>query len=243
MIPTLLFLKYLLFMELGNPAVDYQTEHCYAMKSGSNLSFGNRVCSLQEPSDTEVDQIINFMGTTPFRWFVAESDNAVIEQLQKKGLHQVTEHPAMIINVEEVKPQVYPAGVEIKFVSTDEDLRSWNSIVASGFEMPSEFAKFTDYILKRAFPGTVKLYLAYYNGIPVATSMTIQRGNLISVHWIVTLEAYRGKGIGAAVSHKPLLDAKSNGCTQAILLATEMGKSVYDKIGYKTYANYKVFSR
>src|SRR4029079_11078687 len=196
MIPTFLFLKYLLFMELGNPAVDYQTEHCYVMKSGSNLSFGNRVCSLQKPSDAEVDQIINFMGSTPFRWFVAASDNAVIEQLEKKGLHQVTEHPAMILNLEEAEHRAYPEGVEIKPVVSDDDLRTWNSIVASGFEMPSEFAKFTGYILTRAVPGTVKLYLAYYNGIPVATSMTIQRRNLISVHWIVTLEAYRGKGIG-----------------------------------------------
>jgi GNAT superfamily N-acetyltransferase len=244
MMPSLLFLKFLIFLELGVPAVDYQTEHCFVMKSGSNLPFGNRVCSADLVTENEIDEVCAYMDSTPFRWFVSDSDAATMQLLEQKGLHQITEYPAMIIDLDTIDEISYRSNVHVKEIGEEADIKSWISIVASSFEMNEyEFAKFAKYILNRSMPECVKLYLAFHDGIPVASSMTIRRKEVISVHWIGTLAKYRGKGIGAAISHKPLLDARAQGCKQAILLATDMGKPVYEKLGYKEYANYKVFSR
>lgn len=244
MIPILLFLKYLLFMELGTPAVDFQTEHCFVMKSGVDYPFGNRICNWENPSDDEIDQVLGYMRRTPCYWFVDAKDTETIRSVQKKGLRQSSEYPAMAIDLRQVKPIAYPPEVEVRKITNQADVITWISIVARAFPLSGKgFTTFVRYILKRAKPGIVNLYLAYFNGVPVASNMTIRHGDVVSVHWIATLQDYRGKGIGTAVSHKPLLDARAAGCKQAILFATEMGKPVYAKLGYKEYAHYKVFKR
>ncbi len=63
----------------------------------------------------------------------------------------------------------------------------------------------------------------------------------MGLHLVATLPAYRGKGLGYAVSQKPLIDAQQRGASHAILLASEMGKPVYQKIGFKEYALCNVY--
>jgi ribosomal protein S18 acetylase RimI-like enzyme len=43
----------------------------------------------------------------------------------------------------------------------------------------------------------------------------------------------QGKGIGAAISLKPLLDARAEGYRYAVLFSTEMGFGVYERIGFR----------
>lgn len=243
-IPTFLFLQYLLYMELGIPAVDFRTEHCYAMKSGSRESFGNRVCSESGCTDSEIQQIKDYFDVVPFRWLVPKEDTVACQQLERAGLRYICDYPAMIVDVHTIRDVPYPAELEIKIITHEKDWNTWIDIVARSFGMnAAQFATFVTYIRERAKPGMVTGYLGYYNNIPVATAMVIKRGDIVSVHWIGTLTEYRGKGIGYALTHKPLLDAYRHGCKQAILLATDLGKPVYEKLGFTTYATYAVYSK
>ena len=91
-------------------------------------------------------------------------------------------------------------------------------------------------------PGTLRLYVAYYNGRAAAASMALHHGKIIAMHWIATIPEFRNKGLGFAVTHKPLVDSKANGIEQAVLLASAMGKPVYERIGFKQYAVYNVYA-
>jgi GNAT superfamily N-acetyltransferase len=239
------WLKYLLYLDLSaSHSADLTTEHAHAMRSGSAIAFCNRVMAKPTISDDEITKIINYYGQTPFRWFVEAEDTIQTEKIKHHGFKQVNAHAAMLANLTTMQATAYQADIRIEEVQTVQDLDSWIAIAAQSFTVDAgEFKKLIDYIFKYATPGTVHAYRALYNNMPVATSMVIKRGEIVSVHFVGTLDEYRGKGIGHAVTHKPLIDMHLQGAQWAILLASEMGKSIYEKMGFRQYATYNVYER
>ena len=86
----------------------------------------------------------------------------------------------------------------------------------------------------------MRFYVGYYKNEPCAASMLILRKDITDIHWVGTLPAYRKKGIGHAISHWPLHDIK-NKVTNAILFASEMGKPLYESMGFITVAESQVY--
>ena len=80
----------------------------------------------------------------------------------------------------------------------------------------------------------IRNYLGYLNGGPVATSTVFYGGGVAGIYCVATLPEARGKGIGAAITLKPLLDTRDNdGYNYAVLFSTEMGTPVYQRIGFR----------
>jgi GNAT superfamily N-acetyltransferase len=238
----LLFLQYLIYMGLSNQSADYSTEHCFAMKSGSMLPFCNRVCAGGDISPNEIEDIRSFYGQIPFRWFVDARDKQIIATLEQQRFEHQTSYPAMIMDLDKVKIETYGTGIELQEVSSH-SLEAWLSIVCTSYSIKDQdqFAHFITYLIERADISRLRFYIGLYQGVPATASMTIQHGDTLGLHWVATLPEYRGKGLGFAISHKPLLDAVDAGCKQAILLASDMGKPVYERIGFKEYALYNVY--
>ena len=76
--------------------------------------------------------------------------------------------------------------------------------------------------------------LAYLDGEPVACGSTYLTGRTAGVYNIATLEAFRGRGIGYAVTAWLMNDAYERGCTETILHASPDGFPVYERLGYET---------
>lgn len=55
------------------------------------------------------------------------------------------------------------------------------------------------------------------------------------IYAVGTSEAARGKGIGTAITAVPLLDARAEGYHVATLQSSEMGFSVYERMGFREY--------
>jgi hypothetical protein len=75
-----------------------------------------------------------------------------------------------------------------------------------------------------------RIFVGYLYDQPVATNMLFNGGGVASVYAVATVSPARGKGIGAAITLKPLLDAHDEGYIYAVLFSTEMGKSVYSRL-------------
>jgi GNAT superfamily N-acetyltransferase len=78
-----------------------------------------------------------------------------------------------------------------------------------------------------------KMYVGYSGDEAVAANMLFNGGGVASVYAVATVPSARGKGIGSAITLKPLLEARDMGCKYAVLFATEMGIGAYKRIGFR----------
>jgi len=60
---------------------------------------------------------------------------------------------------------------------------------------------------------------------------------------IIVLPDYRRQGIGYQLTIHLVEFFKSKGCTSQLLIASEMGKNIYTRIGFKTVSNYQVYTK
>jgi GNAT superfamily N-acetyltransferase len=135
---------------------------------------------------------------------------------------------------EEILKQV-PAGFVIHEVETEQDLLDFRSVLMAGYDMPDWAAQgWVDAALNIGIRKTPwKMYLGRLDGQPVASHILMNGGGVAGVFGIATIPSARGKGIGAAITLQPLLEAREMGYRYGVLFTSEMGKLVYERIGFR----------
>lgn len=244
MIPIFLYLQCLTFVNLNSRHHStLETDHAHAIKTGIMLPFCNRVCAKEGVTASEILEVKNYFNEVIFTWFVQDSDKAQIQVLEESGLKYLCSFPAMNMHLSELKSTAYAPGIIIKEMIDESDMQIWLSIVTKSYGMTNleAFAQFIDELKDRAGSTGIRFYCGFYGGIPAAVSLALIHDDVVALHWVGTLPEYRNKGLGMAVSSYPLEKAQKNGCNVAILFASLMGKPVYERIGFKEYANYKIF--
>jgi ribosomal protein S18 acetylase RimI-like enzyme len=78
-----------------------------------------------------------------------------------------------------------------------------------------------------------RVYVGYLDGEPVATNMLFCGAGVASVYAVATLPRAQRRGIGSAITLKPLLEARDAGYIYAVLFSTEEGQPVYRRIGFE----------
>jgi predicted acetyltransferase len=58
---------------------------------------------------------------------------------------------------------------------------------------------------------------------------------VVGLYNIITVEGYRQRGIGTALTTRPLLDARAVGVTTAVLQATDAGARLYRQLGFAAF--------
>ncbi len=146
--------------------------------------------------------------------------------------------PGMVADLQHINEAALtqtPPGFTIQAVRTEADLLDFKRIFVDSYEIPDWAGQaWVDATLQAGIGQTPwKMYVGYLNGEPVATNMLFNGAGVASIYAVATLPAARGKGIGGAISLKPLLEARQMGYRYAVLFATEMGVSVYERIGFQ----------
>lgn len=75
-------------------------------------------------------------------------------------------------------------------------------------------------------------YVGWSGDRPVATGMAIVDGPWVGVHAIATDADYRRRGVGAAMVSRIVRDGEAFGARTAYLQSSEMGLSLYRKMGF-----------
>jgi ribosomal protein S18 acetylase RimI-like enzyme len=98
--------------------------------------------------------------------------------------------------------------------------------------------------LLRSWPPPVRLFAAVdVDGVVRATSGAGAFGTYANVVFVNTDPAWRGRGIGRAMTAAALRDAERRGARQAALDATDAGRSTYRQLGFEVVARITQFSR
>jgi GNAT superfamily N-acetyltransferase len=133
-----------------------------------------------------------------------------------------------------------PAELSIERVTTPEALVAFCLVVGRGFDLPGELAE-------RLLPPAIllepdiDLFLGHAEGKPVATSTLIRSDGVAGVHHVATLPEFRRRGLGEAMTWHAVAAGARYGCDMAALQASEMGRPIYERMGFRLVSPYRTF--
>jgi len=152
--------------------------------------------------------------------------------------------PGMVLDLQKLQEPPPVPGLVIERVDNPKSLRHWCNIVADGFGMSSEGADgwFGIYSgLDYVNHPPLRLYVGYLEGVPVASSALYLSSGVAGIYSVATLPAYRRRGIAAAITSLPLVEAKQSGYQVAVLQASGMGYKIYEGLGFRLYCDIGLF--
>lgn len=123
----------------------------------------------------------------------------------------------------------------IREVCNEEDLQNFSKVCNSAFDISDECQKLAE-DSQRA--GHAKLFVGLVGATAVACSMLMMVDGVAGVYWVGTLQDYRGKGFGTALTWEAVRAGMEQKADFATLQATPEGKTVYEKMGFVTAANF-----
>ncbi|MEZ4670791.1 MAG: GNAT family N-acetyltransferase [Anaerolineae bacterium] len=188
-----------------------------------------------------IQETIDYFGGAgrPFSWWLMPGDkpDSLAEELAACGLAPAESEVAMAADLAKLqKTDLAPLGLHIERVRTLASLRDFAQVVAVNWSPPDKwivrFYELTaDVLLREDTP--LWLYVGYLDGAAVATSELTVGGGVGGLYNICTLVEYRRRGLGSAMTLKPLLDAREAGCRYAILQASAYGAGIYKRTGFE----------
>lgn len=214
-------------------------------------------------SDNEADAVVDEtiawfkeQNAPFFFWWTGgnTSPSDLEERLAKRGMISMAEQtqelakgilsteqgsPCMIAELSKMNESVLaktPAGFVIKEIENESQLDDFKKVFVETYQIPEWAGQaWVDATLKIGIGKTPwRMFVGYLDNAPVATNMLFNGGGVASVYAVATIPSVQGKGIGAAITLKPLLEARDkDGYKYAVLFSTEMGVKVYERIGFR----------
>jgi ribosomal protein S18 acetylase RimI-like enzyme len=214
--------------------------------SGLHCDTFNVVCHARLSKNDALDRVcgaLNWFAALgrPFSWWVGPADQPpdLGEMLLAAGLERAETELAMAIELEAIRERdLRPHGLQIHRVVTPAQLDDFARISAANWTPPDPhvlrfYEMAQPVLLTRESP--LWLYVGYLDGLPVATAELTLGGGVAGLYNISTLEAFRRRGFGTALALQPLLDARAQDYSTAILQAAADGVSVYRRVGFEPF--------
>ncbi len=86
-------------------------------------------------------------------------------------------------------------------------------------------------------------YVADYEGEPGACVSTTDAGSDLGIWAVATLPEARNRGLSTALMRQAIADARERGLETTTLQASELGRPVYEKVGYSAMGAFEMWER
>ncbi len=205
--------------------------------------------------ESRIDAVIDYFQQreVPFSWWVGPTStpDTLCEVLISRGMTQAPfDTPGMAIDLRVLNEQLLEKATRrsktvVQRVQTKTELKEWVGIAGKVFGLTPKtveafYEMHSPHIGHRA-KGDVVDYIAFIEGEPVGVSYLAYSAGVVGLYSVGTLNDYRGKGIGTAVSLAPLLEAKQQGYEIGTLQAAQMAINLYIRMGFKTCCQFKTY--
>jgi hypothetical protein len=175
----------------------------------------------------------------PLQWYLGHKDKPANlgEKLAEHGFTSRGFGPGMAVDLNAMKEVPPPPGLKIVEVKDITALKAWTHVVCTGFGIPAgaEPAMAEWFKTDMDYKMPLKLYLGLIDGKPAATSMYYLAAGVAGIYFVAALPEARNKGVGFAITQRPLNDVKKLGYRIGTLQASKMGEPVYLRMGFKEY--------
>jgi hypothetical protein len=132
--------------------------------------------------------------------------------------------------------------LEIRVARDIETLRDHIDVVASSFDMPPQMAETMLHPRMLALLDA-EAYVGYEGGVPVASSALMVSHRVAGVYNVGCLPSHRRRGFGEAMTWHAVRRGAALGCVMSSLQASEMGRPIYERMGYRLVSTYRSFVR
>lgn len=217
---------------LGTPTV---------LVAATGTPISNKVIVI-DPSPDPADlaaavELVRARGV-PYDVFVRSTYERALEVVADAGFVRGGDMPCMTCELPLVGPRRVPDGFEIRAVD-QASMADFQAVAAEAFGMPAPMARtvfrpeLLDFDDMRAFVG-------YVEDRPVACAASYQTDDIVGIYTVATVAAARGRGYGTAITAAAMVDTPAP-ATLAVLQASDMGRPVYERMGFRTVHQQAVF--
>ena len=203
-----------------------------------NRSFFNSV--FYEDPENLVDalpslaEIYEGAGVNAWTVWIPASDEVARTGLADAG-HVLDATPrAMGLELTDLEPPDADPELEIRREMDPEACRRINEI-AYGYPAG-------DFPPMKPMPET-EIYLGDLNGDTVGTTLTWDRGDDVEITFVAVLPEARGRGISGRLLAHALERERKRGKVASTLIATKLGRPVYEKLGYRDAGGLEMWER
>jgi GNAT superfamily N-acetyltransferase len=173
-------------------------------------------------------------GTEIWGLWIHESNHAAQLLLGSAGYRLDSQPAAMALELNTVVERPAPEGVSVERTA---DLERLAAPLSSGYGFAPEF-------LTRGLPRLLdncQAWVARVDGALAAGLLLVRHLDDAGVFMVATAPELRRRGAAGYALRTALLHAKDRGCTSSTLQSSELGRSVYTALGYKTLGVYQLW--
>lgn len=212
---------------------------------GIDYAIGNGVIEKNHdriPSEEEIDRTIQYFSEKklPFMWWSSA------QVLESKGFQFGGVLTGIALSLAEgipAKPEM-PGNLKIKIAESDDDMNSFAELTANVYGLNSkaqeEWRELNTAIQKRA---EQIYFLAYLDDLPVGAVALSVSPSSSGIWSLATLPESRKLGIGSALVHAAMVEAKKREHAKviAILMPKGMAWGLFTKLGFKEVCEFPFY--
>jgi GNAT superfamily N-acetyltransferase len=146
-------------------------------------------------------------------------------------------HPPLMIRQPGGIDRLTPPELEIVEVG-DAALADWQHVLVEGYPAPELRDANAPFLDERILGDRLRLWVGYVAGRPVACAGAYVDGAAIGLTSIATLPDARGRGYGAALTHRAATCVPT---LPSMLNSSDLGRPVYERLGFVTIARYTLW--
>jgi GNAT superfamily N-acetyltransferase len=171
-------------------------------------------------------------------WFVGPTSmpTGLAERLAAHGLAPSEPEPGMACSLAGWSPPPPAGDVAIELVTDDDAFHDATRVMFAGFEMPEAVMPMFEERYRSFCVGPdaiQRVFLARLDGQPVATSLGFVLDGVVGIYNVATIPEARRRGAGGAVTVAAMADGRARGAHAAILESSTMGRSLYERLGFR----------
>ncbi len=184
-----------------------------------------------------LDDAVRFFRPYQAEWSVftlPKAQPGLQERLLHLGAYTRWSSPLMLLDGPPARVRPLPP-VTVQAVQGEALRRAAHRIIAEAFHMHPEVSPRMVRAEDEA-DSEIHHAIALVDGIPAGVASLSLKGQIASIWNVGTRRRFRRRGVAYALMHDLLEKAQLAQCPRSILLASSMGRPLYETLGYQTIA-------
>lgn len=192
--------------------------------------------------DTAVQEACDRLDGSEWNWWVAsDSDVGTEQELISRGAELRAELPIMAIDIDDAVRTEKPGDIQVRPVVAGPEMREYVAAYSGPLGLKAtDLDALVDRELNFGYPDVVRL-AGVIDGRIVGTCTVSLGSDVAALYCVATDPEFRQRGVATELTQEALRIARRAGRQIVTLQASEAGARVYQRVGFRTVGDYRLF--